>query len=312
MLDGIGCRWVWMLAGGVALFGCENAVAVIAEQREAGGEPSSGGSAGAGGRGDAGVSRPRFGAPVAVEELNDPEAKDQDPTLTADLLEIFFFSDRGGNEDLWTSRRADRQSAWEPPERVAEVSSDDIDLNPMISPDGLRLWFYSRRSPSGIWYSERPSREEPFAAPVSVPIEPPEGGGLVIAPSLTADELRMAISIGEASTHDIYEVVRPHRTASWGPPALVTGLNSDAADSTPFLIDDGRQLLMASARTGNGDLYWAYRESVGSAVSLLEPLEELNDAESYESHPHLAADGSVIFFGSDRTGGTDLFEAPAR
>ena len=37
------------------------------------------------------VQRPRFETPAKLAVLNDPVAKDQDPSLPADLLEIFFF-----------------------------------------------------------------------------------------------------------------------------------------------------------------------------------------------------------------------------
>src|SRR6187399_3060180 len=53
-----------------------------------------GGSAGASAGGSAG--QPRFGTPTPMTELNVPDFKEQDITLTGDLLEIFFMSERSG------------------------------------------------------------------------------------------------------------------------------------------------------------------------------------------------------------------------
>ncbi len=290
---------VWMV---VAAAGCGDQGRVIARER-----PSDLAIGGAGGASVTSVERPVFRAPELVIELSDPEAKDQDPTLTADLLEIFFFSDRSGNEDIWTARRSSVDDPWDPPTLVAELSSDEFDENPAVSRDGRRIWFYSRRDPLGIWYSERATRDDRWSTPVSVPIEGSEGA--VIAPSIDADELRLAVSMGESNARDIYESLRPALNDPWGELAQVPGLNSDVADSTPFLIDDGLELLLSSGRSGDGDLFWAYRETVDGPVETVSPLTELNDPNAFESHPYLSVDRRTVFFGSDRSGGTDIYEA---
>jgi hypothetical protein len=61
-----------------------------------------------------------------------------------------------------------------------------------------------------------------------------------------------------------------------------------------------------------GDLFWAYRDTVAQPVRRVEPLDELNDLEAFESHPHLAVDRSVVFFGSTRSGNTDIYQALRR
>src|SRR3954466_16353067 len=65
------------------------------------------GTIAADGGGDAAPSLPpRFSAPTLVASLSDPDAIDEDPTLTADVLELYFMSTRAGNRDIWTARRA--------------------------------------------------------------------------------------------------------------------------------------------------------------------------------------------------------------
>ena len=306
--------WLAILVSGSLVPGltsCSERAEVIARQREPAAGGQGGGTAVAGGNGgaDNAVRRPVFGAPTPVDELNDPEAKDQDPTLTEDLREILFFSDRGGNDDIWTSRRDTVADPWEPPTSVDELNSDSFEQSPAISRDGLRLWYYSRRDPPGIWYSERDTREATWSDPIPIPVQIDEPEGVVIAPALDDVELRMAVSVGTSASRDIYEMVRQSWEAPWGDPAPVAGLNVDTTDSTPFLIDDGSEILFSSGRSGGGDLFWGYRVTPALAVERIEPLAELNDEEGFESHPHLAANRTVIFFGSNRTGNTDIYQA---
>ncbi len=280
-----------------------------------GGSDGDGGSSGDGGTSAAGgvptdPQRPIFDAPTAVDGLNDPDAKDQDPTVTSDQLEIFFFTDRDGNADIWTSTRDSVDDSWAPPSPVAELNSGDIEQNPTISRDGLRMWFYSRREPLGIYFAERSARDEPFAAPVHIPIASPDPTGFPIAPSVDVAEMRMAISIGESVSRDLFEMVRPSPTGTWGEPAALSGINSaEYAESTPFLIDDGHEILFHSGRAGSGDLFWAHRDSPGLPFTQVAPLSEVNDPGAFDSYPHLTVDRQWLYFGSDRGGNTDIYVA---
>lgn len=288
--------------------GCDLQVVVGDELAPAAGGTASpappAGVAGAGGA-ESADQRPVFGPPRLIEELSVADAKDQDPTLTADGLEIFFFSERTGEAELWTARRAHVDSSWEPPTQVMELASPELDMNPSVSGDGLRLWFHSQREPSGVYFTERSSRSEPWAVPVHI-----EAFGGNIAPAPSASELRMAISIlANPDDRDILETTRSDRNAAWGPLFEIPGLNGPADDSTPFLVDEGRTILFSSSRTGFGDLYWARRPDFDSPVNTPEALTELNVADALETHPHLSPDGQRIFFGSTRTGVADLYEA---
>lgn len=313
------------LAGASAAFVCSGALGgcgeqsdIVARERSASaGEDSAGSggsmaSGGSDGQEPQEPSAPRFAAPFSVIELNDPDAKDQDPTLPEDQREIFFFSDRGGNADIWSSLRDSVDDAWESPLVVTELNSEEIEQNPAISRDGLRIWFYSRREPLGIYFAERSSRGEPFSQPTPVTITVPDPGGLAIAPGLDDMELRMALSVGEAASRDLYEVVRPSRAGSWGEAVLLSGVNSEKVESTPYLIDDGSELLFNSGRSGEGDLFWAYREAPGLGFIRVAPLSDVNDPTAFESHPHLTVDRRFIYFGSDRSGNTDIFVAETR
>ena len=62
-----------------------------------------------------------FGTPELVP-ISGASYRDDDITLTGDMLEIFFESDRVtlGNGDIYTSRRASVNDAWSLPARIDE------------------------------------------------------------------------------------------------------------------------------------------------------------------------------------------------
>src|SRR5215468_8003441 len=100
-----------------------------------------------GGGGDATpIAPPRFSPPMLVAALSDTASIDEDPTFTADLLELYFMSTRAGDRDVWTSRRATAADPWGPPTRVSELDSSQSDWSPAVSLDGLRIWFASDRA----------------------------------------------------------------------------------------------------------------------------------------------------------------------
>ena len=110
--------------------------------------------------------------PVIVAELADPE-DDDDPSMTADGLEVFINSHRNGNgtgADIWVAKRATRNDLWGPPEIVAELSSPNTETNHNVSPDGLTMWLLSDRDdPTAsllMYVSTRLDRDSPWSTPV--------------------------------------------------------------------------------------------------------------------------------------------------
>ena len=88
-----------------------------------------------------------FGTPVAIAELNTQYSED-DPTLTADRLHMWFCSNRPGGlggEDIWFTSRATVHDPWEPPTHVPELASSSSETTVEVSPDGLTLLFSSNR-----------------------------------------------------------------------------------------------------------------------------------------------------------------------
>ena len=77
-----------------------------------------------------------------------------DPSIAPNDLELYFCSPGlggYGSDDIWVTTRATVNDAWGPPANLGQaVNSPYEDVDPVISPDGLLLFFDSRDG-SGRW-----------------------------------------------------------------------------------------------------------------------------------------------------------------
>jgi hypothetical protein len=289
--------------------------------------------------GDKQPRRYHFEPPRIVPELAST-ARTDNPTLTADLLEIYFTTDRvSGNGDVWFARRSDPRLAFDPPSAVSEVNSDAFETSAAISADGLTLWFGSDRSGSvgttDIWMANRASRSAPWSTP---PVN-------VVALNTTAEDiprppgqhgLVMPLSSkrGGAADYETFLATRPGSGAPFRMAVPVAELvYSDRSTVDGFLSDDGLTLFFSSSpflfppdagpRPGDGgptpdgggtpsaDLYVAWRQSDHDPFSVTQPLDDLNTGGD-ERDPWLTPDGKTLYFTSDRDGTLAIYTAAVK
>ena len=269
---------------------------------------------------DIGDPRPppyRFGTPHMLAEL-DTTTSNQNPTLTADLLDITFTSNRSDMAaDVWTAHRASPGDPFDPPTLVAEASSPLYETSPAIALDGLTLYLGSDRDgglgDADIWSATRADRTMPWSAPANLAAlnsaakdipRPPGQHGLVMPMSSERDS---------AGSYKTYLTLRPSVDQPFGAPALISGLSGvDASVTDAYLSDDGLTLFYAAAPPGTPpDLYVAWRLSTGDRFSLPTRLNELN-TDGDERDPWLSPDGTVFFFTSDRSGSLQIYEVDVR
>jgi hypothetical protein len=253
------------------------------------------------------VPDPQFGDPGRPLANINSALTDQTPTLTADLLEIYFTSYRSpgpGQGDIWHARRSSREEAFGEASLVSELSTPSRDVSPAISRDGLTLWLASDRPGSSggldIWKSERASLDEPW-------------GGVQLVPDLnsTSDDLPRPLaqdermmplaSKREGGVLQTFLATRASRDAPFEVEPL--GLQSAAGMAGGFLSEDGRLLFFHRGADG-GDLYLAWRRS--TAEPFADPplaLETVNSL-SVERDPWVSADQTRFFFSSDRQADT--------
>ncbi len=264
------------------------------------------------------LGREKGGAPLApeiprrVDELSHPDARDTDPTLTADLCELFFMSDRLGSKDLWASRRAAPDEPWGEPEAVDSLNSPVVDENPHVSGDGLRLWFYTDRdrAQGTIWLATREAVGEPWGAPVAVP---ELGIGVErsnVAVGLAEKETLLVIaSLPSGGTgYELYVQERASAEEAFEEPARIEEVGSAADEFDPELRQNGLLLAFHSTRLGSTDIFRATRESVDDAFGSIEAVESLNSP--YEDGaPAISPTFEYVLFSSNREGTDDIFEA---
>ena len=240
-----------------------------------------------------------FGPPTVVTEL-DVGADDDDPTLTADGLELYFNSNRPGGiggSDIWVTYRAGTSEPWDPPVVVAEVSASASDTNPVVSADGLTLWLSSRRgglSSQDIWLSVRASRSDPWSTPVAVAelnTSEDESVGAV-----SPDGLTMYLHRGISNSYgEIFVCNRASESTPWSTPTPVTELNGGDIDVAPWVSPGGFHVFWNSDRNDAGDLFRASRIVPTSAFGGPVPISELNTANA-EEDPWLTPDLRTIYF----------------
>lgn len=268
-----------------------------------GGAVSQGGTAGVDGMGEG-------GGPDPVGPLLDPDARDTDPTFTADLKELYFMTTRSGSKDIWKSVRDDPASEWGAPEEVPELSTGYQEENPRISADGLRLWFFTDRDRSlgTIWEVTRETTSDAWGPLTPVPGLMLGAGSSNVSAGMNADATLAVLSATGSGGYDLYWFERASADEPFGEPTLITEVNSASDDFDPYLSPNGLALAFASNRRGGFDIFLARRTSLDVPFEAPVPL-DLNTAEFEESAPNFSPDLVYLMYSSDRQGSLDIYEA---
>jgi len=117
-----------------------------------------------------------WGPPVNLGSTFNTGARDCSPSISADGLELFLYSNRSGgygSNDIWVARRPTTSDSWGTPVNLGPpVNTSSGDCCPGISPDGRTLFFGSRRSggkgSTDLWVATRPTASDPWGEPVNL------------------------------------------------------------------------------------------------------------------------------------------------
>ena len=186
-------------------------------------------------------------------------------SVTADGLYGVVGSDRtgsvNGSLDVWEATRVTADGAWSAPlqTHLGKVNTGGSDHDPTISGDGLRLYLAPQNGVQAIQVATRASRNDNFAAPVTITeLYSGYGDG---DPALSADELVIAFSSGRPATRgggNIWYAVRASTTAAWSAPLPLDDLNTDGYEGDPTLSSDGCRVYFArDVGSGNWDIMLA-------------------------------------------------------
>lgn len=263
-----------------------------------------------------------FETPVPLT-VNTPGMHEEEPSLTADMLEIYFTKEDPQvqqSQDLYYARRKEVDAVWEGPTRIDTVSTTTVDeFHPWISDDGLALHF-SREDPADVWTyylfrSTRPNREGPWSAValVKMPTDPER----VIPGRLTGNGKTMVfmLNVKPELWWDLALATGPSVDGlSWSAYVELAEVSVDGyTDNHPWINDDLTVIYFDSDRAGGAglrDIYVATRASTQESFGPPHLLagKDLNSAFN-EEDVWLSPDLKTIYFVSDRAGTKDIYVA---
>jgi hypothetical protein len=263
--------------------------------------------------GDVPLATGPFSTPTPIAALANP-AMDEEPTFTADLLELYFCSDRLGGRDIFVSTRATAADPWGAPAIVAEISpSNTQEFSPGLAPDGLTIWFASNRTGglgfTDIYVSTRATRATPWSPPQLV--TELSSSDEDFAPAVNSSGLTMVISSRRSGNMDMFISTRASSSDPWSTPVAITELNLAMEDGAGRLLRGDLELWFHSARpggTGGTDLWVATRPSITDPFGAPVELAELNST-SADWDLWVSADTRYLVFGTYRLGHYEIHEA---
>lgn len=234
-----------------------------------------------------------WGAPIPVP--GNPTAGGDDPTFSADQLELYFEL----NSEVMRMTRSSLADSWSAPQPVAELSDPAYDeTTPELSYDGLTMLVVRKLAGSAstdtdIWIATRPSVTAPWAPPTKVTeLSSP---ALESDPVLALDGQLMFFArkpVGEDP--DIYQSTR-ETPGPWSPIESVPAINTIAAEGSPFLSVDALTLYLSSSRSGGFDLFVSTRPTLNDAFSTPSAIVELT-TENEEHDVWVSPDARTIYF----------------
>ncbi len=258
-----------------------------------------------------------FGTPTNLVPVVNSGYEDGGPSISADGLALFFHSSRSGGSgvaDLWVTKRPTVSDPWDTTVNLgALVNSGAEDRAPSISADGLELYFHSDRSGGqgsvDIWVTTRETTEDDWSAPMNIG---PSVNSSVFDrnPDFSADGLTLYFVSNRPGGYgdtDFWVTTRTTKNADWGTPVhLGSTVNSSSAERQPTISADGLWFFFHSNRPGGsgGEDIWlttrATKEDDWGAPVNLGPA--INTS-VFDGHPSILADGSTLYFTSNRPGG---------
>lgn len=263
----------------------------------------------------------RFGAARNLGPGVNSMSSDGSPNISADGQTLYFDSIRAGgtgNWDIWATTRT-TEGDWGAPEPLPwPVNSVYADAGASISTDGLSLYFASDRAGGygsfDLWVVTRKTRNDPWGAPTNL-------GSRINTflyenhPSLSADGLSLYFDSSQpwGADYDIWVSTRKTTSSAWGEPVNLGPLvNSSGIELSPA-IHAGDLVLFFDSRFTDRDIWMVRRDSASEPWGLRVNVGSPVNADGFDTDPSVSADGTTLYFGSDRTGGVggqDLWEVP--
>jgi len=259
-----------------------------------------------------------WSAPMPVGAAN-TAAHDGCPIESPNGKQLFIASTRAGGSgknDIWVATRKTKTAPWGPMRNLGSaINSADHEFCPTPLGGGWLLFVSDRAAcgatpgmtpPVGDMYLTRQRPDGSWIQPRHLGCvadgSGPNFSGGEFGPSLVATASGTYLyfsSTGTTGNHDIYRSLRAS-DGTFGTPQAVTELNTAAVDQMPNVSRDGTEIVFASSRGGNMDIWTATFDQATGRWSNLAPVAAVNTAEP-ETRPSLSGDGRRLYFGRGAT-----------
>jgi hypothetical protein len=272
-----------------------------------------------------------WGTAVNLGPNVNSSSNDVGPNTSADGLTLYFSSNRSGGEggyDLWCTTRATIDGDWGPAVNLGRPPNSQYSYwEPSISSDGLTLYFSDGHSPTfgnplpdglggqgDIWMVTRASVDGAWGEPIN--LGPAVNSQHAIHPSISSDGLALYFQshrAGNLGHCDIMVATRRSTCDPVGAPVFLKNVNTSGPDWTPDISADGLALLFMR-NPGPPEIWASKRRTTDDEFGAPIKLPPQVNMPGYDNGmPHLSADGSTLYFLSNRPGGSggwDLWQVP--
>lgn len=261
---------------------------------------------------DASVVRSVFGAPVLLGELSAGSLDADDPTLTEDLLEIHFKTQRTDGADIWVASRSTIGESFGPPAPAPGLDTVGNQDTPEILGDGLTLYFSASATAGAtdVFRVTRADRSSAWGA--AVIIDALSTRFYEFGPVADASETHIVFSrfVPSPRNHQLFQSRRASIADDWGPPEVIAELDGDDFELDGHLSADGRVLYFGTGSRGDRaeEIFRTERPSADAPFQAPVQLTELS-SEGSDTDPWVSADERVMVFTSDRSGRNEIYVA---
>jgi len=194
--------------------------------------------------------------------------KDGTPSISADGLSLYFFSERAGgsgDRDVWVAQRASVLDDFGTPIPVAEVNTPGSEYLPHIGPDGLTLTFSSDRSGGAgaedVWRATRATTADPFTNITNwgeINTSARDVGAVMSRDGLTV--VFTSDRAGGLGGNDIWIATRSDTAAAFDPAVNLAVANTIDSDLDVTLSADDHEIIFSSLRNGSRTLWRVWRD----------------------------------------------------
>ena len=263
----------------------------------------------------------RFGVPRNLGPVVNSSGSDGSPEISADGLSLYFDSGRVGGQgdwDIWMTTRTPGGDWGAPVPLPSPINGPYADSGPSLSTDGLSLYFGSNRFGSygsyDLYVTTRKSKDAPWGPPVNLG-PTVNGPSYDNHPSISADGLSLYFDSARPGGlgYDVWVTKRKTVNSPWETPVnLGWAINDVSIELSPCIFTDNLVLFFDS-RFVDRDIWMARRRTLDEPWEPAVPLDPPVNTWDFDTDPSVAADGSMLYFGSDRPGGVggqDLWQVP--